>query len=320
MSEFGLIRRHFADLGATRADVVLGVGDDAALVQVPAQRQLVLAVDTLLAGVHFPENTPAEAIGHKALAVNLSDLAAMGAEPAWAILALSLPHVDEAWLAAFCRGFHCLAQQHGVRLVGGDTTRGPLAVTVQISGFVTPGRALRRSGARVGDFIYVTGPVGDAGLGLKLALGELDLPPQQAEACLRRLHRPSPRVSEGQALLGLASAAIDISDGLLADLGHILQASGVGARLWAEHLPLSQVLRQRLSALGGWRFPLTAGDDYELCFTAPPERAGMCEDLLRQWGWGGARIGVIEAERGLRWESVSGQVQTVQVGGYDHFG
>ncbi len=320
MSEFDLIRRHFAELGAARADVVLGVGDDAALVQMPARRHLVLAMDTLLAGVHFPEDTPAEDIGHKALAVNLSDLAAMGAQPAWATLALSLPHDDEAWLAAFCRGFHRLAQDHGVCLVGGDTTRGPLAITVQISGFVAPGQALRRSGARVGDFIYVSGPVGDAGLGLKLALGELDLPPEQAGPCLRRLRRPSPRVHEGQALTGLASAAIDVSDGLLADLEHILEASGVGARLWAEHLPLSDTLRQRLPALGGWCFPLNAGDDYELCFTAPPAQAEACERLLRQWGWGGARIGVIEAEPGLRWENASGQVQTVQAGGYDHFG
>ncbi len=319
MAEFALIRDYFSTLGSPRDDVILGVGDDGALVRPRPGQELVLVLDTLVAGVHFPGSASPADIGHKALAVNLSDLAAMGAEPAWATLGLTLPKPDRDWVRAFAQGFDALARQHGVQLVGGDTTRGPLSVTVQVAGHVPPGQALRRDGARPGDAIFVTGPLGGAGLGLKLALGELTLPRALAREPLRRLHRPEPRLREGQALRGLASAAIDISDGLLADLGHLLAASGVGARVRLEALPLDESVRACLAELGGWQAPLSAGDDYELCFTVPPEQVAACERLLTEWACGGARIGSVERESGLRCEDARGRVHPMQQGGYEHF-
>nr|WP_255703412.1 thiamine-phosphate kinase [Lysobacter sp. GX 14042] len=272
-----------------RADVVLGIGDDAAVLQLPAGRQLVVCTDALNAGVHFPHDTAATDIGWKALAVNLSDLAAMGAEPAWCTLSLSLPDPGEAWLDGFLDGFLELAALHRVSLVGGDTTCGPLAVGVTVHGFVEPGRALLRSGARPGEDIWVSGTLGDAAGALAL-LGHADLAPAEEGAApapgaaegdpagilatLRpRLDRPTPRVALGRTLQGTASAALDLSDGLLADLGHLCRASGVGAEVALDALPASEALHAAFAAQQRHLLQATGGDDYELCFTAPPAMA-----------------------------------------------
>lgn len=322
LSEFDIIRRYFAAAGARRGDVAVGVGDDAAVVDVPPDRQLVLAMDTLVSGVHFPEETRAEDIGHKALAVNLSDLAAMGAEPAWATLALTAPRNDPAWLAAFAEGFSALAREAGVQLIGGDTTRGPLTVTVQVHGFVPRGQAVLRSGARPGDVIYVSGSLGDAGLALRR--WQQGMVPSSADEryLATRLNRPVPRLQEGRALRGLASAMIDVSDGLAADLGHILEASGVGATLELDTLPLSPAFQQVCAAMGetqGARLALGAGDDYEVCFTVP---AARCEQVEREFAaceYACRRIGVIEARTGLRVRQADGSPLLFERGGHDHF-
>lgn len=312
--EFDLIARYFTR-HAARDDVALGVGDDAALLRPPPGQVLAATVDTLIAGVHFPEQTDPADIGHKALAVNLSDLAAMGAEPAWVMLALSLPRVDDSWLHAFAEGFHALAARHRVALVGGDTTRGPLSITVQALGWVPEGQALRRDGARPGDGLYVTGTLGDAGLGLAVLQGRAEVPPQYREALCARLNRPEPRVEAGLALRGVASAAIDISDGLAADLGHLLVASGVGGRVALDRLPRGDAVR---AADAHGRLALTAGDDYELVFALPAaqERAlAALADRLPPLSC----IGRVEAEPGLRLVDADDNPVAFSHQGYDHF-
>lgn len=310
-SEFELIRRYFTRSAA--GDVLLGVGDDAALLQPPPGEVLAVTVDTLVAGRHFPLDTPPAAIGHKALAVNLSDLAAMGAAPRWFLLALTLPQADEAFLAEFARGLLALADSAGIALVGGDTTRGPLAVSITALGSVPAGQALRRSGARPGDNIYVSGTVGDAGLGLRLALTpeQVRLSPEAAAFVRQRLDRPVPRLALGQALRGLATACLDVSDGLAQDLGHILAASGVGAVLDAACLPLSPALRG-LPPEEAWRLALSSGDDYELCFTCPPDA------VLPDAGVPVTRIGVVTEDSGLRVRA-GGRDFPVPVPGFQHF-
>lgn len=312
--EFDLISRFFSRRSA-RDDVELGVGDDGALLSMPPDQCLVATVDTLIAGVHFPELAQPGDVGHKSLAVNLSDLAAMGAEPAWALLAITLPRVDESWLASFAAGFYGLAQRYGVALVGGDTTRGPLSITIQALGWVPRGDALSRSGARPGDHVYVTGTLGEAGLGLAIAQSRISVPFTQQAGLLDRLNRPEPRVNAGLILRGLASAAIDVSDGLVADLGHLLDASGVGAQVEIERIPRSDVLRE-------WdphgRLALTAGDDYELVFTLPPEHEAALlrhADRLPRC----TRIGQIEAKPGLRLIDEDGNPVAFSHRGYDHF-
>ena len=383
--EFDLIARLRARVAArpapAAAGVLLGIGDDAALLAPPPAgpdgRATLLAVsaDTLNAGVHFPHATAPAAIGHKALAVNLSDLAAMGAAPAWCTLALSLPDGDAAWLDGFLDGFLALADAHGVALAGGDTTRGPLSITVTIAGHVPAGAALRRDGARAGDAVWVTGTLGDAAAGLALALGgaargeagAVDVAAQADAAAatgdarlgaadaafLRaRLDRPTPRVAAGLALRGLASAALDLSDGLLADLGHLLAASGVGAELDADALPFSPALaayvasavRRRERALaqaapdagdaGADAAPsaraaaaslrrglqLAGGDDYELCFTAPPGADAAVRDALAAVGVAATRIGRIVDAPGLRLRAADGQPLAPPARtGWDHF-
>ncbi|HEB93983.1 MAG TPA: thiamine-phosphate kinase [Gammaproteobacteria bacterium] len=315
MNEFDLIRRYFADHGVRRDDVPLGIGDDAALLIPPPGQSLAVTVDTLHSGVHFAPDIPPTDLGYKALAVNLSDLAAMGAEPAWATLALSLPQADEAWLAAFAEGFFVLAECYNVQLVGGDTTRGPLSVTLQLQGFVPRQKALIRSGARPGDHVFVTGSLGDAGAGLAIAQGRWGFAGPLADFLLTRLHRPTPRVGAGLALRGLATAAIDISDGLAQDLGHILTASGVGAVLNIDHLPLSDALLA--SGIDRpWRLAVSAGDDYELCFTVPADA-----DLSVSGGLDCpvTRIGRITAEPGQRWQDAAGVPCEPPAHGWDHF-
>ncbi|MGA7801381.1 MAG: thiamine-phosphate kinase [Gammaproteobacteria bacterium] len=325
VSEFEIIQRYFSHAGSRRDDVVLGVGDDAALLRVPPNTELAVAMDTLVEGVHFPVGTDPAAVGHKALAVNLSDLAAMGAEPAWATLALTLPEPDTGWLEGFARGFAALAERFRVQLVGGDTTRGPLTVTVQAHGLVAVGRALRRDGARPGDEIYVTGTLGDAGLGLRLIQEAIAVPAMHRNFLVERLEYPQPRVRAGTALCELASATIDVSDGLLSDLGHILEQSGVGATVWVDWLPRSVAFRETLDGRPGFEaqwdhLPLAGGDDYELCFTAAPERRADLERALAALDCGYRRVGVIEPAAGLRCRHDDGSPCAAGAGGYRHFG
>jgi len=287
--EFDLIARIRAR-ASRRADVLLGIGDDAALLQPPPRRALAVTMDTLNAGVHFPEDTAPADIGWKALAVNLSDLAAMGAEPAWCTLSLSVPAADATWLDGFLDGFLALAETHGIALVGGDTTCGPLSIAVTAHGWVEPGSALRRDCAHAGDDIWVTGTLGDAAAALDGWQRGAPCP----TALRARLDRPSPRVAAGRALAGLAHAAIDLSDGLAADLQHICRASAVAAEI---HLPLLPTSPE-LSALATdpetrWRWQVSGGDDYELCFTAPAELREQLSARLAATGVPVTRIGRI---------------------------
>jgi len=317
LSEFQLIANYFTRQSVLRADVALGIGDDAALLRVPAGQCLAVSIDTLVEGVHFlPDIAPAD-LGYRALAVNLSDLAAMGAQPAWATLAITVPRVDESWLAQFSGGFFALAQQHNVQLVGGNTTRGPLSISVQVHGFVPETQALRRSGAQPGDLIFVTGTLGDAAIGLQAALRKIVLDPAQAQRAAQRWLRPVPRVAEGLALREVASACIDISDGLLADLGHVCDASQVGARIAVEQVPVSTLFQE--AGRRDWSLTLCAGDDYELCFTAAPERRAHVKEIFSAYACGVTCIGVIEAAPGVRCEMHDGRLFVPATRGYDHF-
>jgi len=318
LTETALIERFFRGAGAQRSDVRLGIGDDAALLMPPAGAELVATTDTLVAGVHFPADTPAAAIGHRALAVNLSDLAAMGARPAWALLALTLPEAQESWLAEFAAGLDALAREHGVALVGGDTTRGPLTLTVALLGFVPPGAALRRGGAGAGDALFVSGTPGDAAAGLALAQQRLSAAPEARAYLRERFLRPSPRVALGQALRGYASACIDVSDGLLGDAGKLAAASGLAAELELEQLPLSPPLRAALGEEGARRLALTGGDDYELCFAVPAARVPELLAQLPPQRWAYTRIGALRAGTGAR-VLRAGTVTEFSHSGYQHF-
>lgn len=317
LSEFDLIQRYF-QADTTRSDVAVGIGDDCAVLRVPAGHELAVSIDTLVQGVHFFSDIDPYSLGHKALAVSLSDLAAMGATPAWVTLALTLPHSDPDWLKAFSEGFVALACAHQVDLVGGDTTRGPLTLSTQAHGFIEQGRGMRRSGARVGDLIYVTGTLGDAGLALRAKQG-LYQNTQDASKLMQRLERPLPRVSEGRALARLATAAIDISDGLAADLGHILKASQVGATVDIDRIPLSHAVRAYGDETGDWLLALSAGDDYELCVVVSEERQREVEKLAASFQCGLTRIGIIEQESGLRCRGADGRLLELGVCGFDHF-
>lgn len=306
LGEFELIRRYFGNRPPRRPGNRLGIGDDCALLEIPAGYQLAVTTDTMVENVHFFAGTDPCGLGHKLMAVNLSDLAAMGAEPQAATLALTLPCADADWLAAFAAGFLGLADRYQVDLIGGDTTSGPMTLTMQALGLVPAGQALLRSTARPGDRIYVTGPIGNAGLGLKIHQGYPGTDPEQV---LAAFNRPQPRVAEGLALRGVASACIDISDGLAADLGHILTQSRVGACLELDSLPLSPAVRAYLADTGDWQMPLTAGDDYELCFTA----AGTANLPA-----GCQCIGRIEELPGLRLKRGNRFVE-LHDHGYEHF-
>ena len=297
-----------------RNDVVLGIGDDAALLQVPPGMQLVVTADTLNAGIHFPEATAPADIGWKALAVNLSDLAAMGATPAWCTLSLSLPEADARWIDAFLDGFLELAGQHALALVGGDTTRGPLSISVTAMGLVETGSALRRDGARVGDDVWVTGTLGDAAAALEAALGNREVP----VALRQRLDRPMPRITAGQRLSGIAHSCIDLSDGLLADLGHVCERSDVGAEIGLATLPASSAL----AALGPaqyWHWQASGGDDYELCFTASPRNRELVTQALDFADVSVTRIGRIVAGQGVKAFDADGREWKSVRSGYQHF-
>ena len=319
-SEFELIRRYFTH--RTRR-AVLGVGDDAALVSVRSGHELVISTDMLVAGTHFLRNADPRHLGHKALAVNLSDMAAMGATPRWATLALALPGADARWLAAFSRGFMALARRFGVDLIGGDTTRGPLAVCVQIMGEVPRGKALRRDGARSGDDIWVSGTIGDAALALAALKRRIRLDPAELARCAAKLHRPQPRIALGVALRGVARSAIDISDGLLADLDHILERSGVTAEIELAALPASDILRRYLDRVDACRALLAGGDDYELCFTASPRARERIERIGRRVRIALTRIGRVHAGTRnaprLIVRAADGTALRPVHGGYDHF-
>ncbi|MCC8362534.1 thiamine-phosphate kinase [Lysobacter sp. A6] len=292
--EFDLIDRIRRRAATTRSDVLLGIGDDAALLQVPAGQALVVATDTLNAGVHFPVDTAPADLGWKALAVNLSDLAAMGAAPAWCTLSLSMPDAEPAWVDGFLEGFLRLAAMHDVALVGGDTTRGPLSVSVTVHGFVDPARALRRAAARDGDDIWVSGTLGDAAAALEQwrANALID------DALRERLDRPTPRLALGRALAGVARAAIDVSDGLLADLGHVCVASGVGAELEVDALPASDALRAGFGGDARRHLQAAGGDDYEVCFTAPEAARDAIATIARNVGIAVTRIGrIVDGQR-----------------------
>lgn len=308
ISEFALIQRFFTQQRVKNPSTYLSIGDDCALMSIPDGYQLAVTTDTMVESVHFFAGTCPEQLGHKLLAVNLSDLASMGAIPVSVTLALTLPNVDESWLTAFAKGFLGLAERYSVDLIGGDTTSGPLTLTVQAMGLVPRGKALMRSSALPGDFIYLTGSLGDAGLGLKINQGYSCVNP---DAALKRFNQPDPQIETGLALIGIANACIDVSDGLTGDLGHILEQSNVGACLYWDELPLSDAVIAYINDTGDWSMPLTAGDDYELCFTVSPEKAAQLAVNCR-------KIGVIEAIPGLRLLK-SGTVQPLTTKGYEHF-
>jgi len=316
MSEFDLIRRYF-----TRATpgAVLGVGDDAALLHIGSGMELAVSTDMLVSGTHFLPDADPFLLGHKTLAVNLSDMAAMGAQPRWAMLALSLPQADETWLQQFSAGFFALAEQHGVELIGGDTTRGPLNLCVTIMGEVPQGAALRRDGARVCDDVWVSGSLGDAALVLAHLQEKVQLPAADFSVCAAALHRPEPRVVLGLALRGVAHSAIDISDGLLADLGHILECSNVGAEILFTALPISHTLQHYLVQPLGKHCALAGGDDYELCFTASVAHRAELERISAQLGLPLTRIGSIVAGSGCVVRAADGSVINMEESGYDHF-
>jgi len=337
LSEFGLIERFFTRQKISHRSTALGIGDDCALLDIPDGYQLAITADTMVENVHFFAGTDPRDLGHKLLAVNLSDLASMGAQPLSVTLALTLPSVDEKWLAQFAQGFLDLAAQFDVDLIGGDTTSGSLSLTVQAMGLVPRGQALLRSGAQVGDEIYLSGNLGDAGLGLKILQGYACPHPDSA---LSRFHRPLPRVATGLAIRPIATACIDLSDGLAGDLGHILKRSGqlkaepkdlsgllnlkglnptvlpknenqLGACLDWDALPLSDAVLAYIQDTGDWFLPLVAGDDYELCFTVKPENASYVPN-------GCQKIGVVDANNGLRIFK-DGAVQPITAKGYEHF-
>lgn len=318
-SEFELIARHFA---RPTPGAVLGPGDDCALIAPTAGCELAITTDMLVEGTHFLPDADPEALGWKTLAVNLSDLAAMGAKPRWVLLAGSLPNGDEGWLAAFARGFFALAKQHGVDVIGGDTTRGPRNFCVTAIGEVPVGQALRRDGAKAGDELWVSGVPGGAGLGLQQLLGRLALPEPLRAICLSALHRPTPRLELGQALRGIASAAIDVSDGLLGDLTHILERSRLAAVVEPHRLP-ELVGADSPLAIAARRAQLAGGDDYELIFSAPPEKRRSIEIIAGELGLQltnfGRLIAAADGVAPLSLIDANGHPMTIEKTGYDHF-
>lgn len=326
MREFRLIELIRERCAIAREDIALGIGDDAALLAPPSGQRLAVTSDTLVAGVHFPIDTHPRDIGWKALAVNLSDLAAMGAMPAWATLAITLPAAQRRWVEQFADGFAALAREHKLALVGGDTTQGPLAVSVTALGFAPCDTALLRSGARVGDAVYVTGTLGDAAAGLRClnkadvdASHLLNAPAGMREVLIARLNRPQPRIAQGLVLRGVASACIDVSDGLVADLEHVCRASAVGAQIDADSLPASSSLLGLFDTPMRHELQLAGGDDYELCFTATPERAADALGDLARTGCAATRIGRIVAEPGVRVRDSDGRTLRLPQHGWEHF-
>ena len=318
LSEFDLIKQYFVRPRPGRA--TLGIGDDCALLTPGAGKQIAISSDMLVEDRHFFAGADARMLGHKSLAVNLSDLAAMGARPVAFTLALALPQAERAWLAGFADGLFALADECGCELIGGDTTKGPLNICITVFGELAPGQALRRSAAVAGDDIWISGTLGDARLALAGYRLEQQLSPADLSSAAARLHTPTPRVTLGCALAeaGLAHAAIDISDGLVGDLGHILKASQVGATLDVDALPAGPVLARQATALRR-RYTAAGGDDYELCFTAPPSSREAIAALAASCGTPATRVGRIEAETGLRLVDAQGLPLDLQLSSFDHF-
>ncbi|MEM6160567.1 thiamine-phosphate kinase [Erwinia sp. P6884] len=318
--EFELITRYFDRVTSSRRDVEKGIGDDCALLTLPEKQTLAISTDTLVEGVHFLRDMHPADLGYKALAVNLSDLAAMGADPAWLTLALTLPEINEPWLKAFSDSLFELLDYYNMQLIGGDTTRGPLSMTLGIHGLVPQGRALRRSGARPGDWIYVTGTLGDSAAGLALLQHQVKIcDPVAHEALIKRHLRPMPRILQGQALRDLASSAIDLSDGLISDLAHILKASDCGARLNLEALPLSDVMQQHFEPQQALRWALGGGEDYELCFTVPEINRGALDVALGHYGVPFTCVGQMAPQSEGLVLMQDGAPVEIDLKGFDHF-
>ncbi|WEF13148.1 thiamine-phosphate kinase [Pectobacterium actinidiae] len=318
--EFDLIARYFNRVRSSRRDVELGIGDDCALLTVADKQMLAVSTDTLVSGVHFlPDIDPAD-LGYKSLAVNLSDLAAMGADPAWLSLAITLPKSNSQWLSAYSDSLFELLDYYGMQLVGGDTTRGPLSLTLTIHGLVPAGRALTRRGARIGDWIYVTGSLGDSAAGLAILQNTLHVDDEETRRRLIQRHlRPQPRILQGQALRDLANSAIDLSDGLISDLQHILKASECGARINLDAIPQSDWLRGCVDEEQALRWALSGGEDYELCFTVPEINRGALELALGHLGADYTCIGQIgPSSEGLRFFR-DNKATELNWKGYDHF-
>lgn len=319
MKEFDIIKQYFLENSYQRKDVQLGIGDDCALTTVPEGQQLVTTTDTLLEGVHFPKTTTGRAVAHKALSVNLSDLAAMGAEPAWISLSLSIPEVDQAWLQEFSSTLKELTEYYSIQLIGGDTVQGPLSITITAQGFVPEGQALTRSRAKPGDWIYVTGTLGDAGLGLDLVSGEKSTELHHHSYLVDKLNFPTPRLLVGTTLRRIASACIDVSDGVLSDLQHILFASQAGATVNVDQLPLSEALSHSVSEQEAWSYALTSGDDYELLFTIPEEQKGSLEVAIANCNVSATCIGQMNGTSEKLDLKVGNAGYTLERKAYQHF-
>lgn len=319
-SEFDIIHRYFK---RPAPSAVLGIGDDAALIAAPDKTELAISTDTLVCDIHFFADVDPYTLGHKSLAVNLSDMAAMGAKPRWVLLSLTLPEdlvkQNTTWLTEFSQGFFALADAHHVELIGGDTTSGPLNICVQIVGEVAAGKALRRSGAKLDDDIWISGRLGDAALALNHQLQRITLKSAEIAQCLPALLTPTPRVKLGQRLIGLAHSAIDISDGLMADLGHILTASDKAGCIHMADIPCSPLLKRYLQRSLAIDCLLAGGDDYELCFTAPKINRGKIVALATELAMPMTRIGEISAGQGLIVKDAQGNTMTLETQGYDHF-
>jgi len=321
VSEFDLINHFFKTSALPRDDVLQGVGDDCALLAPPPGKQLAISTDTLISGVHFPQSTLAADIGYKSLAVNLSDLAAMGASPAWASLAISLPEADQSWLANFMQGFNELARTYNVSLVGGDTTCGPLTITLNIVGFVDEKKALKRNRAKAGDLIFMTGTLGDAVTGLNAILNKTPLD-KNLQYCVQRLNRPEPQINAGLLLTRFRVAAIDISDGLLTDLNHICTASKTGADIFLNQLPLSDSLKQYYAQgdhQPDWQTISCGGDDYELCFSCDAQSADEMLKLFKAQQIKVTQIGHMTSGMKINCIDAEGKVRNLQNRGYNHF-
>lgn len=318
MKEFEIIERYFAVDSGKRKDVIKGVGDDCALLKVPRGQRLAVSMDTLIAGVHFLPETNAADIAHKAVAVNLSDLAAAGAEPAWLTLSMSIPEVDRDWLESFHLGLKRIVEFFGVQVIGGDTCKGPLSITIQAHGFVPEAVFHTRNGAQAGELVCVTGSVGDAALGLKVAQNELQVPPNIASQFLKKYFTPYPKIAAGIALRGRATSVIDISDGLLADVNHISEQSGVGALLHWEKVPLSDAAKsiEDEALLKG--AALSGGDDYELCFTVKEDDLASTRLALEMVGTDCIPIGRLTGKPGVRLLDDKNEVELDELG-YRHF-
>lgn len=321
MKEFELIQTYFAGRGPKRKDVILGVGDDAALTKVPPDQLLVVATDTMVESVHFFPDASPRSIGHRALAVNLSDFAAMGAEPAWASVALTIPEINEEWLQGFSDGLFEIADYYNVQIIGGDTTRGPLSVTISLKGFVSEEKALRRSGAKAGDWICVTGQLGASALAVKSKIDGLKLDSPCLKNIEQRFNFPSARLAAGQVLRHAATSAIDVSDGFLQDLQHILTASNVSAELYIDKLPIDENVLASVDRLEAEKLALTGGEDYELIFTVPKEKKGYLEQNATAMGITFTKVGQIrKSGQGIKMLKNGECYTDVTSAGYQHFG